>query len=404
MSTTEVSSTPLKPPRETIGVVGWLRRNLFNNWWNTLITVFLVWVITSLLFQVLRWVFTEATWTPVVVNLRLLMVGRYPVEQIWRVQFCASLILVLFGLSAGISGGIVRGIAAGLAGAFVLLALLPFGLDVRLWLVGTALLTGAGYLIGRRRPGALRRPVNALWIASPFVIVLLVHGFSNAGALPTVDTGLWGGLLLTILLAVVSIVASFPLGVLLALGRRSSLPVVRIFCTVYIEVVRGVPLITVLFFGFLLLPLVLPAGIRIETVVRAMVALTLFSAAYLAENVRGGLQSIPRGQVEAARALGLNVFQTNWLIILPQALRAVIPALVGQFISLFKDTSLVAIGGLAELLGIAGVIINQPDWLTVPGGVEREVLLFVALIYAIFCFSIAQISRRVEQDLGVGTR
>jgi general L-amino acid transport system permease protein len=137
---------------------------------------------------------------------------------------------------------------------------------------------------------------------------------------------------------------------------------------------------------------------------QVLVAITLFSAAYLAENVRGGLQSVPRGQEEAARALGLNVFQTMRLIVLPQALRAVIPAIVGQFISLFKDTSLVSIVGLAELLGIAGIVINQPDWLTVTGGVEREVLLFAALLYWLFCFSLSKISRRIEQNLGVGTR
>jgi general L-amino acid transport system permease protein len=203
---------------------------------------------------------------------------------------------------------------------------------------------------------------------------------------------------------VVGIFASFPLGVLLALGRRSNLPIVKWFCTIYIEVVRGVPLISVLFMSVLMLPLFLPSNIRVDNLVRVLVAITLFSAAYLAENVRGGLQSVPRGQEEAARALGLNVFQTMRLIVLPQALRAVIPAIVGQFISLFKDTSLVSIVGLAELLGIAGIVINQPDWLTVTGGVEREVLLFAALLYWLFCFSLSKISRRIEQNLGVGTR
>jgi general L-amino acid transport system permease protein len=206
------------------------------------------------------------------------------------------------------------------------------------------------------------------------------------------------------MLTVVGIVASFPLGVLLALGRRSSLPVVKGFCITYIEIIRGVPLITVLFMALIMLPLFLPTGVRVDTVVRVIVAITLFSAAYLAENVRGGLQAVPHGQVEAARTLGLNVFQTTILIVLPQALRAVIPAIVGQFISLLKDTSLVAIVGLIDLLGIAGAIIEQPAWQTVTGGVQREVLLFTAFIYWVFCFTMARVSRQIERRLGVGTR
>jgi general L-amino acid transport system permease protein len=273
---------------------------------------------------------------------------------------------------------------------------------VRLWLAGLALIAGLGYALAWRLPRQLRWPTIAGWLVSPPLVLLLIRGVE--GVLPVVDTRLWGGLMLTILLAVVGIVASFPLGVLLALGRRSQLPVVRWFCTLYIEIVRGVPLITVLFMSVLMLPLFLPPNVRVDNLVRVMVAITAFSAAYLAENVRGGLQAVPSGQVEAARALGLNVVQSTFLIVLPQALRAVIPALVGQFIALFKDTSLVSIVGLAELLGIAGIVINQPDWLTVTGGVEREVLLFAALVYWVFCFSFSQISRRIERQLGVGTR
>jgi general L-amino acid transport system permease protein len=205
-------------------------------------------------------------------------------------------------------------------------------------------------------------------------------------------------------LTIVGIIASFPLGILLALGRRSKLPVVRLFCTIYIEVVRGVPLITFFFMGALMLPLFLPGEIRIDGLARAMVAVTLFSAAYLAENVRGGLQSIPRGQSEAAQALGLNYVQTTLLITLPQALRAVIPALVGQFISLFKDTSLVSIVGLLDLLGIAAAVRAQPQWLGIPGGVWREVFFFVAFVYFVFSFTMSRVSLRIERNLGVGRR
>jgi general L-amino acid transport system permease protein len=163
--------------------------------------------------------------------------------------------------------------------------------------------------------------------------------------------------------------------------------------------IRGVPLVTVLFMGALLLPLFLPGGESIDALVRAIVAVTLFSAAYLAENVRGGLQSIPKGQIEAARALGLNVFQTTLLITLPQALRAVVPVLVGQFIALFKDTSLVVIIGLVDLLGAAQNIVGQPQWLGTPGGVWRETFLVIAAIYWVFSFTMSRISKRIEDQI-----
>ncbi|MDP9310724.1 MAG: amino acid ABC transporter permease [Chloroflexota bacterium] len=404
MSTTEVSPTALKPPQSSVNVVTWLRQNLFNGWINSLITVVLGWLVITVLYQVVNWVFTDATWAPIVTNLRLFWVGRYPETVLWRVQACLALVLLLFGLSGGLWGGVVRAVASGLAALMVLLALLPFGGGMRLYLAGTALLLGAGFVGGLRFPRLLRWPTIMLWLLSPLIVILLIRGFVTWSVIPFVDTGLWGGLLLTIFLAVVGIVASFPLGVLLALGRRSKLPVVKGFCVAYIELIRGVPLITVLFMAMLMLPLFLPPHVRVDNLVRVLVAITLFSAAYLAENVRGGLQSVPNGQVEAARALGLNVFQSTVLIVLPQALRAVIPAIVGQFISLFKDTSLVSLVGLTELFGIARGVIEQPEWITVTGGVQREVLIFVGLIYWIFCFSMAQISRRIETRLGVGTR
>ena len=391
-------------PPAPLDAITWVRRNLFNGWINSLITLVLLWAIASLLFRIFSWMFTGANWAPVITNLRLFWVGRYRPDQVWRVQLCMALILLLFGLSAGIWGGIIRGVATGLAAAMLLLALLPFGLTVQVFLAGMALLIAAAFLLGRQQPRRLRWPAIALWLSSPLIILLLIRGLRGSDALPGIETNLWGGLLLTLMLTVVGIVASFPLGVLLALGRRSRLPVVKGFCVAYIELIRGVPLITVLFMAMLMLPLFLPANVRIDAVVRVMVAITLFSAAYLAENVRGGLQSIPNGQVEAARALGLNVFQSTLLIVLPQALRAVIPAIVGQFISLLKDTSLVAIVGLFDLLRVATAVIEQPAWQTVTGGVQREVLLFVAFVYWVFCFTMARVSRRIEARLGIGTR
>lgn len=400
MSSTEVPVSTIKPPRAESNAVEWLRRNLFNSVLNTIITLVLVVAIPLVLWRVLNWVINVASWQAVTANLRLFMIGLYPSDQMWRVQACVGLIMLLIGLSAGIWGGIMRGIATGLAVLMVVLALLPIGFPVQLFWGGMALLIGVGFLAGRALPQPLRTPTLVLWLLAPFISLLLLRG--GFGGLPLVTTNFWGGLLLTIILAVFPIVFSFPLGVLLALGRRSHLPAVKWFCIAYIEVIRGVPLVTVLFMGSLLLPLFINA--TPDALIRAIVALTLFSAAYLAENVRGGLQAVPNGQVEAAKALGLNVFQTTLLIVLPQALRAVIPAIVGQFISLFKDTSLVTIIGLTEMLGMAVVVWNQQAWLTVAGGVQREALLFVALIYWIFCFSMFQVSRRIETKLGVGTR
>jgi general L-amino acid transport system permease protein len=235
-----------------------------------------------------------------------------------------------------------------------------------------------------------RRMATYLLIVTPVLMFVLIYGFFSV--LPLTDTRRWGGLLLTIMLTFVGIVASFPLGVLLALGRRSSLPVVSGFSTLYIEFVRGVPLITVLFMAQLLVPLVNPSLAETPNVFRAMIGIVLFSAAYLAENVRGGLQAIPHGQEEAAKALGLNGVQTTLYITLPQALRAVIPALVGQFISLFKDTSLVAIVGLLDFSGMGELVVAQTEFL----GVRREVYVFLILGYFIFSYAIATVSRRIE--------
>ncbi len=236
----------------------------------------------------------------------------------------------------------------------------------------------------------------ALWLIPSVVIGLDAQGVLQTSPnelLPLSDKRLWGGLMLTMQLTVLGIVASFPIGLALALGRRSKLPVVKYVCILYIEVVRGVPLITVLFLATLLVPLVDPTLATIENAVRAWVGITMFSAAYLAENVRGGLQSIDLGQTEAAQAIGLSGWQTTLNILLPQALRAVIPALVGQFITLFKDTSLVFIVGLAEITGIAVRVVAQPEFLQR----RQETFLYVAIIYFVFSYIMSYISRRVEE-------
>jgi general L-amino acid transport system permease protein len=272
----------------------------------------------------------------------------------------------------------------------------------RNWLLALTAIGAVGWLGGRARPEVLKRSVVVGWVISLPVIILLTHGFSetSTGFWAVATTNLWGGLLLTFLLTVVAILFSFPLGVLLALGRRSELPIVRWFSVGYIELVRGVPLITILFMAQLMLPLFLPDGVTLDRVLRAMVGITLFSAAYLAENVRGGLQAIPKGQYEAAHALGLSGTQTMIFIILPQALRLVIPILVGQFIAVFKDTALVAIVGLLDLVGIAKTVLAQPEFL----GLQREVYAFISMIYWVLSYGMSYLSQRLEERLGVGKR
>ncbi|MGE5264519.1 MAG: amino acid ABC transporter permease, partial [Acidobacteriota bacterium] len=293
-------------------------------------------------------------------------------------------------------GGIMQQVAISIAGLLVALALLPFEMSSRLYLVANIVLIALGFGAAHLVPS--RRLWMTLWIISPFVMTVLLYG--GVGGLPIVATDLWGGLLLTFVFAVTGIGLSFPLGVLLAVGRQSSYPVIRGFCILYIEIVRGVPLITILFTAGLLFPIFLPEGMTVERVIRAIAGFTAFTAAYLAEVVRGGLQSVGRGQNEAAEALGLNSLQILWLIVLPQALRNVIPAIVGQFISLFKDTSLVAIIGLLELTGIANSVISQQEFL----GRQTEVLVFIMVIYFVSCYAMTYASRRLEKRLGVGER
>ncbi len=350
-----VQSEVIKPPRTEVGLLGWLKKNLFSTWSNVLLTIFSIVLIYVVLRAVITWVVRDARWAVVTVNLRVFMIGRYPPEEAWRVL---------------VSLGIV-----------VLLAVLTW--------------------VFRRAEGKARHWLVVGWLLSFPLIAILLRGFSREGPfLPLVSENVWSGLMLTLVLAIVGIVASFPLGVLLALGRRSKLPAIRVLCTVYIETIRGVPLISVLFMSQLMLPLFLPPEIRLSTVMRALTGMTLFSAAYTAENIRGGLAAIPIGQYEAARAVGLNEMLVMGLIVLPQALRAVIPAIVGQFISLFKDTTLVAIVGLTDLLGIAKSVTAQHEFI----GLHKEVYAFAAVIFFICCYTMSHASRRLEQALGVGER
>jgi general L-amino acid transport system permease protein len=332
-------------------------------------------------------------------NLRLFMVGPFPPDQAWRVWLCLVMVSLLFGLSAGIWRGTVQTLVTGLAAMFAVLAILPLGGGTRIWHVANLVAIVGGFLLGYGR-SAWRRWVLVAWLISFVLAMILLQGSRGNAWLPEIGSNLWGGLLLTFLLALVSIIASFPLGILLALGRRSRLPVVSFFSTVYIELVRGVPLVTILYKAQIMVPLFLPGQLRIANVVRVIVGMTLFTAAYLAENVRGGLQAIPSGQIEAAQALGLNNALVTLLIVLPQALRMVIPANVGLFISLFKDTTLAVIVGLLELLSIGRSVLAQPEWL----GRQTEVYLFIAAIFFVFSYTMSYTSYRLEAALGVGKR
>jgi general L-amino acid transport system permease protein len=274
----------------------------------------------------------------------------------------------------------------------------PLGLIPALAFVLNAALVLAGFVAGLR--GLVpRRTITIGWLLSLPISFLLLSGIAGT-PFPSVSSNLWGGLLLTMLIAVVGILLSFPLGVILALGRRSQLPAVRILSTGYIEVIRGVPLVTILFMADIILPLFLPGEWRLDRVARAIGGVTLFSAAYVAENVRGGLQAIPTGQVEASQALGLSTMKMNLYVVLPQALRSVIPANVGLFISLLKDTTLVTVVGLVELLGIGRAVLAQPESF----GAYLEVYVFVAVVFFVLCYAMSQASYRLERQLGVGTR
>ena len=401
MTPTHPQPPNIAPPTDdNVSLPEWLRNNLFNTWYNSLITLVIVAILLWIAAGFLSWATTTAKWNVIPANLSLFTVGRFPNDQYWRLWILLGLISILVGLTWG---GLARNIPVlfsqnvviGISIAAMLLAVLPIGWVDRLLLLGMLVIlvasAWAGKQLGNAKPNWLR------WLPFAWFVTLILAIWLIGGGLglKSVGTNLWGGLMLTLLMSIISILLSFPIGVLLALGRQSSLPVIRIFSIIYIELIRGLPLITILFMGQVLLPLFLPEGMRPDRVLRAIVGLTLFSSAYLAENVRGGLQAIPRGQVEAAKALGLNPLSTTSLIVMPQALKIAIPSIVGQFISLFQDTTLLAIVGLVELLGISRSVLANPKFL----GRYSEVYLFIGILYWVFCYAMSVGSRRLEKQL-----
>ena len=398
-----MSAVEMQPPRLRMGPLAWLRRNLFSTWYNVLLTLLGLGLLYVIIPPMIQWSLTEARWGVIKANLTLFMIGQYPREQLWRIWLAIYMLGAMIGLSWGVWKRAARGfafIALGAGIAFALIGVL-LGSNVWInWLIAIMVLLalyGIGHLLRRR--GA---SIAALgWLLYFPLILFLIAGSSFLTWLPVVPPNLWGGLLLTLMLTIVGNIAALPLGILLALGRRSKLPVVRNFSIGYIELIRGVPLVTVLFMANLLVPLFLPVTIQApDAVIRVAIGFILFEAAYQAENVRGGLQAVGRGQYEAAHALGLSGARTMTLIIMPQALRAVIPALFNSFISLFKDTSLVAIIGLFDILRIGSSVLAQSEWL----GTHREVFLFAFFVYWGFNLAFTYGNRRLEEALGVGRR
>ncbi|MDF3073902.1 MAG: amino acid transporter permease [Alphaproteobacteria bacterium] len=353
------------PPGGTGGPVLWMRKNLFGSLRDSIITVLLGAVLLYVGWGFFKWAVIGATWTAqtadacranaggacwayLVEKAPFMLYGTYPFEERWRPTIVSLLII----------------------------AMLVSSCDRRMW----------------------NWRLAAMWVVGFAVSWILMFG--GVFGLPYVETGLWGGLPVTLILSVVALAAAFPMAILLALGRRSNMPAIKALCVGFIELIRGVPLISLLIMASVMLPLFLPEGVTIDKFLRALVAFSLFAAAYLAEVIRGGLQAIPKGQYEAADALGLSYRLKTQMIILPQALRLVIPPLVNTFIGFFKDTSLVYIIGIYDLLTAGESAVKDPAW----RGFANETYLFLAAVYFIFCFSMSRYSQYLERDLNKSHR
>jgi general L-amino acid transport system permease protein len=355
----------IAPPSRAVGPVQWLRESLFSSIGNSILTLLALWLIYELISTVIAWGVLNATWQGkdggdcheggacwpfISAWFGQFLYGRYPDPERWRVNLTYALAV------------------AGLAPLMI-----------------------------PRVPGKLYSSLYLLVIFPVLAVILLSGGMFGLDHVPT---DMWGGLLVTLVVSATGIAAAFPLGIVLALGRRSRMPIVRWFSVGFIEVVRGVPLITVLFMASVMLPLFLPERWTIDKLVRALIMVALFSAAYLAEVIRGGLQAIPRGQFEAADALGLSYPQKMALIVLPQALKLVIPGIVGSFIALFKDTSLVLIIGIYDLLGMAQAASSNQTWLS--PSTPMTAYFVAGVIFWVFCFGMSRYSQMLERRLAAG--
>jgi len=361
-NTTQTLGAELAPPGAQTGPWAWIRSRLFSSPFNILVTVLLAWCLLMAAPALVEWAVIKANfdaanaqecratggacWAFIIEKHRLILFGTYPFDEQWR-PLIATLILIAVIVASGMR---------------------------RFWNGKLAL----------------------IWTLGLAAVAVLMWG--GVFGLTYVENARWGGLPLTLILATFGIAFAFPVGVLLALGRRSKMPAIKALCVVYIELIRGVPLISLLFMSSVMLPLFLPEGFTIDKLLRAQIAIIMFAAAYIAETVRGGLQAIPKGQYEGADSLGLNYWQQMRKIILPQALKIVIPPLVGIFISLFKDTSLVVIIGIFDLTLAAKAALSDAAW----RGFGVEAYLFISLIYFVFCYSMSKYSRALEQRLATG--
>ena len=413
----------LAPPVDHSGALGWIRRNLFSSWGNGITTVVLIVVVGWILSGFLHWaVFTAtfdakggaecrghgACWALIREKYRYIFFGSFPYEQHWRPLFAVIVMLAMLVTSADRRMWNKRLIAIWGIGSFVTFLLMFGEMNISISLILFVALAAGG--LGMILRGAIAQPAElngwrALAAIGAIGLVLRIAGVLPAWGLAIapfsyVETGLWGGIPVTMILATYGLLFAFPFGVLLALGRRSHLPMIKGLCVGFIELIRGVPLISLLIMASVMLPLFLPSGMSIDKFLRAQVAVILFAGAYIAEIIRGGLQSLPKGQFEAADAVGLNYVQKTVLIILPQALRVVIPPLINTFIGFFKDTSLVLIIGIFDFLNTANSALVDPAW----AGFPAEVYLFAAFVYFCFCFSMSRYSKYLEIELNKGTR
>src|SRR3954454_21085950 len=361
-------AAPRTAPLSQVGLIGWARANLFSGWLNTAVTLVLAYLLIRWIVGFVEWGVvnaiwsvpdnqtqacrdlkgTGACWAVITEKHRFILFGTYPYEEHWRPALC----ILLF------------------VGPYIVSAMRRF------W----------------------RKELALVWMAVLTVIGVLMWG--GVAGLPYVPQERWGGLVITLILATFGLAFDFPLAIVVALGRRSHLPAIKAICVIYVELIRGVPLISLLFMASVMFPLFLPDGINIDKLLRAQVAIILFAGAYLAEVVRGGLQGLPKGQGEGADALGLSYWQTTGLVVLPQALRLVIPPLVNTFIGFFKDTSLVLIIGIFDLLTAGKTAIIEPAW----QGFGLEVFVVVGLIYFAFCFAMSRYSQRLEAELNRGAQ
>jgi len=367
---------PSVPPINESGLFFWLKKNLFATPKDTILTLIGLLLIGWFLPPVINWLFIDAAWTGggrgvcatvaqggsqpdgwsgacwafVGAKLDQFAFGRYPLEERWRPMLVAVL--------------------------FVLL------------------------LVPMLIPKAPYKGTNALLLFAVLPIVSFFLLVGGVFGLEHVETALWGGLMVTLILSFVGIAVSLPLGILLALGRRSKMPVIRLLCTTFIEIVRGIPLITVLFMASVMLPLFMPPGMTVDKFLRALIGVSLFASAYMAEVIRGGLQAIPKGQFEGAESLGLSYWQKMRLIVLPQALKLVIPGIVNTFIGMFKDTSLVSIISMFDLLGIVRLNFSDPNWASPVTPLTG--LIFAGFIFWLFCFGMSRYSGFMERVLDRG--